>query len=157
MIDETSKTWESHSPYRNMRVERDSKAFNSLLDLAENVHAHRESLRKQFFLAAAAGAGGILASAAAIASSSLFISSGEYLSFNEVLRSPLNLVFLSVGIVSYVVVTFGYIQYKRQMRRENRALHEVMSIIHEVLQSSEVNMSPLEIAEIKIRLSRMDN
>lgn len=148
----------SASERPDINIERDLKAFTGLLDLAEEVHARRENIRKQFFLAMGGGAAGILGAAAAMASFSRVIDfDGEYLSAPEFFTSPLALVLSTVIIVAYVGVMFLYIQYRKQMRRETRALEEVMSVIHEVLQSSEMHMSPLEIAQVKIRLSRMDN
>lgn len=140
-----------------VEVERDHKAFSALLDLAEEVHVRREDLRKQFLLGAGAGVSAILAASAAIAGYVRTIDTGEYLTFREVLTSPLSMVLSTVILFAYFVIILLYSRYRRQMKRETRALHEVMSVVHEVLQSSELSMSPLEKAQVKIRLSRMDN
>lgn len=157
MNDDVTSSIESMPVRSNTAVERDHKAFTSLLDLAEEVHARRESLRKQFFVGAGAGVMAIVASGAAIAGYSRITYIGENLSFFELFSSPLSMVFLTVIVFAYLLISLLYYQFRRQMRRETRALEEVMSVIHEVLQSSEVEMSPLEIAQVKIRLSRMDN
>lgn len=157
MIERTENRSTSASERSDREVARDLKAFSGLLDLAEEVHARRENIRKHLFLAMGAGFATILGAAASMASFARIIDSGEYLSTREFFSSPLTLVFLSVIIMAYFATSFLYLQYRRQMRRETRALEEVMSVIHEVLQSSEMQMSPLEIAQVRIRLSRMDN
>lgn len=157
MSEERIGSLEAIAARSEVEVERDHRAFSALLDLAEEVHERREKIRKQFLLGVGAGLSAILAASAAIAGYSRIINEGEYLSFQELLTSPLSMVLSTVIVFAYFVIVLLYSQYRRQMTRETRALHEVMSVVHEVLQSSEVSMSPLEIAQVKIRLSRMDN
>lgn len=157
MSEEETNYTEAFTARSDVEVERDHRAFSALLNLAEEVHERRVNLRKQFLLGAGAGVSAILAAAAAIAGYSRVIDAGEYLTFRELFTLPLSMVLSTVILFAYFVIALLHSQYRRQMKRETRALHEVMSVVHEVLQSSELSMSPLEKAQVKIRLSRMDN
>lgn len=134
-------------------AERDLKAFDHLLSLAEDLHSKREMLRKQFLVGSGAATTAILVSVAAFASYPFNIS------FNkpELLSTPIAMVLASVAVFAYLLIAFLTAYYIKTRRRQTRAIEEVMSIIHEVLQSAEVEMSPLEVAQIRIRLSMMDN
>jgi hypothetical protein len=77
----------------------------------------------------------------------------------------LRLVFLD----SWFIIPFGFssvmyvasrsllIAYERALQREYAGFREVMSIVNEVFESVRQDMSPIEQAQARIRLSRLDN
>lgn len=68
---------------------------------------------------------------------------------------------ISVTMLSILTITYGvsfliFVNHSRRIRRESHAFQEVVDIVHEAYQSAKLDMSILEIGEIKIRLSRLD-
>lgn len=149
MTDRMEESWRSRA--ESSEVERDLKAFTGLLDLAEEVYSRREVIRRQAFVSIGSSLAAILVTGAAIASFMSNMSAGEFQ------NSPLFIVLASVIFAAYAGGIFLFSQARKQLRRETKAFEEVMSVVHEVLETSKAHMSPLEIAQIKIRLSRIDN
>ena len=138
-------------------VKRDLKAFSKLVNLAEEVQACRERIRRRLFFAMSVCGGLIFVAAIAMVNYVDSIDPREYSSTMEFLSAPLVVGFFSVILALYFAFIWLFHEYRRQTTREARALSTIMSVVHEVLQSSEMHMSPLEIAQVKIRLSRLDN
>ena len=139
-------------------VDRDLEAFSDLLKLAEEVHACRESIRRQNFLAMSVSFAIIYGAVGAMAIFAYYIYAGDYQSVRDFWSTPMVLYLLfAILLLAYFGFAFLFIRYQKQMKRETQVLKNVMSVVHEVLQSSEKNMSPLEIAQVMIRLSRLDN
>jgi hypothetical protein len=138
-------------------IDRDIEAFSGLLELAEKLHSRLEKIRMQLSLVLGGAAATILIAAGSMASFSRSLFLGEDYSLFRLIETPINLVLASIILVAYLGSAFLTVYLRLQMRRESRALKEVMGIVHEVLRTSEVSFSPLENTQIRIRLSRLDN
>ena len=135
--------------------ERDRKAFGELIDLAERVQAERDSLRRQIYYLI--GFVVFLAIVAVFTTFAIF----EVTSVDRLLNtasgpSAIVVAVIEIG-VSYAAGATIYYLFAGRLRRESRALQEVMDIVHELHEGLKEELSPLEIAEIRIRLSRLDN
>lgn len=131
--------------------DRDRKAFVDLIELAEQVQNRIGTINRQILLLFASIVAIVLGFVAPVYF--LYAQNSE----RTVLESPATFLFIAVLIVAYCGGLFLYASYSRQLKRERRAFREVMSIVHEVFESAKSDLSALEIAEIKIRLSRLDN
>lgn len=152
---------ESHtitSSESTTHTDRDRKAFADLVTLAEKVQAQRDVLRRQMQVSLGGGAFIFLAAMSII----LTVSIGRYplggaSMLDFLLTSPAGIMAMLFALAAYVGTTFVYMQMSRRLRRENRAFEEVMSVVHEVFEGLKSDLSPLELAETRIRLSRLDN
>jgi hypothetical protein len=124
---------------------RDRQAFSELISLAEEIQRRRESLQQRLAVSIAAIVG-----FAAVAASFGFSFFGFY---------GVNWYYLlvTIAIVSYAALSYFSYVYLRQMRREKRAFSEVMTVVHELVAGLRSDLSPLEFAQIQVRLSRLDN
>lgn len=141
---------EGYSESASFRV-RDRKAFSELIFLAEKVQAQRDALRRQLQMIIG-GSGFIVVSTMAVISTVYDFSSPSFF-----LSTPAGVLGAFIIIAAYVGAMYAYMQMSRRLRRENRAFDEVMSVVHEVFEGLKGELSPLELAETRIRLSRLDN
>lgn len=145
---ERTHSWEgSDAPF----AERDRKAFGELVDLAERVQTERDSLRRQIYLSI----GGV--AFLAITAVSVLFTVFEVTSIEGILSTSSGLLAAITIGASYFAGMIVYVQSASRLRRESKAFQEVMDIVHEVHEGLKEELSPLELAEIRIRLSRLDN
>ena len=132
-------------------AERDRKAFGELIDLAERVQAERDSLRRQMYFSI----GGF--AFLTIAAGSLLFTIFDITSIDRPLSTAGGLLAAITTVGSYAAGSAMYILLARRLKRESKAFREVMDIVHELYGGLRKNLSPLELAEIRVRLSRLDN
>ena len=132
-------------------AERDRKAFGELIDLAERVQAERDNLRRQIYFSI----GGV--SFLAIAAVSALVTIFELSSLDRFLNTAGGLLAVITIGASYAAGAAIYFHSASRLRRESKAFREVMDIVHELHESLKEELSPLELAELRIRLSRLDN
>ena len=130
--------------------DRDRKAFSELLSLAEKVQSEKDSLQRQMYFSIGAGLFTMLTIFSVLAS---FL---DITNLDRLFSSPAGALSVSVLASAYVAFNYFFIQYSRRLRRERKAFEEVMNLVHEVFNGAKDEMSPLEVAEVKIRLSRLD-
>ncbi len=137
--------------YKSEFSERDRNALNKLLDLAEVVQRTHYTLRRRIMMFTGATA------TLAIGVLTYITSGSRSSSVLEIMAIPVNGALLSLLFAAYVGGVVWYLSMRRQTRREEAAFKEVMGIVHEVFEGTKPDLSALEIAEIKIRLSRLDH
>lgn len=131
--------------------DRDRKAFSELIELAEKVQSERDSLKRQIYVAFG-GIGFIAISAVAV-----LLTVYDFSSPRSFLETPAGLLAAMVILSAYAASMLFYLQASRRLRRENKAFTEVMDVVHEVYEGLKGDLSALELAETRIRLSRLDN
>ena len=131
--------------------ERDRKAFGELIDLAERTLAESDGLLRQIYFSI----GGIIF--LTIAAIAVIIATFGDTSSDELLDTTGAVLLLIAIAASYVAGAAIYFPLARRLRRESKAFREVMDIVHELHEGLKEELSPLERAEIRIRLSRLDN
>ena len=151
MKDSPLETESSIDPLDEERRRRDREAFGDLLNLAEKSQQSKEALERAHMILLGLG---VIISLVLIVWIVITIMMGlfpNYSSFIGVLTmvAPLSL--------AVSVITIGDFIYKRKLRRENKAFEEVISLVHETFEATKDEFSTLEIAETRIRLSRLDN
>jgi len=151
----TTATLPQPSRTTRLKSDRDRKAFGDLITLAESVHSHREHLRlarlsslfRWVFIGALCAGGVILGL--------------QFLRQLTSVELGLSYMFAAGLVIGYLVIFFGVTLsssgYRRKIGRENKAFDEVMGIVQEVYEGTKPSLSALEVAEVSIRLSRLDN
>ncbi|MEO0701876.1 MAG: hypothetical protein AAFY80_07045 [Pseudomonadota bacterium] len=157
----SQSTGESYSVSRSETFsfdDRDRKAFSELVSLAEKVQTQRDVLRRQMQFSLGAGLF-IMLAAMAVFTTLVFDRSApsDATISGFLLTTPAGAMTIVFAVASYVGTTLVFMQMSRRLRRENRAFAEVMNVVHEVFEGLKEELSPLELAETRIRLSRLDN
>ncbi len=115
---------------------RDKKAFNDLIELAESIKKENDIVNNQFVKQL------ISLTIIGLATIASFVILYEDPSFE--LNYSAKALIITLAIIAYLFFVYSFTSYIKRKRRETRAFKEVMSIIHEVLASSEKNQSLLE-------------
>lgn len=131
---------------------RNARAFSELLDLAEDVYFRREEYRRRLILFIC-----VLATVIAVLLLSI---SAVIFQVGDLFGSLKMPIILSMAITVMMLYIFGIYQFyllQKNIKRETSAFEQVMTIVHEILSASIGEFSVLEEAQIRIRLSRLDN
>ncbi|CAN7332399.1 hypothetical protein LJR090_002516 [Bosea sp. LjRoot90] len=131
---------------------RDRRAYSDLIGLAEAVQNQRAKLRRQFINIA--GLCFLFSIIAAVSSIVVVVTIQGVANVSAGFFAAIAGLFIAVN---YAAFGMSYLVYRRLDRRELSAFREVMAITHEVLESMKSDLSPLEMAEVRIRLLRLDN
>jgi len=139
----------SNSASQTFLSDRDRKALSELIELAERVQYERYKITRQIFI-----------NAFALIGITLILS---LLALNTSFSNTLDVLFgIQSDALFLLVVAMGSIAFlallyigRRLLARETIAFSEVMAVVYEVFEGVKNKLSPLELAEIRLRISRL--
>ena len=129
---------------------RDRKAFGDLVSLAEKSQMTADTLKRKILLS--------YVTLLFVSTAALFYIIAVYDRLPFDLLKPVPFILSALLVTAMHGGVFIVIRgYQVRLRREYNAFKKSISLAHEVFQGAKKNLSVLEAAEIKIRLSRLDN
>ncbi|MCG6903838.1 MAG: hypothetical protein LJE68_14275 [Rhodobacter sp.] len=142
--DEVPATGHSSKPVS----QDDKRSFSELVKLAEEISLNISNLQRRQIFATIA----LMAAFAAVIGAAVYIfASGPEKSLID-----------SSGVIIFAVIIAGAISvylptalFQGRITKEEKALQETVTLVHEVFESMQASLSPLELAQNKIRLARL--